>query len=346
MISIRQSVNELDQKDQLLEESLRCYGEAIAGIGCHAFECCPPIASTFRKRLGLIEANVNWAKIERNSEGIKRLTIISAELLATLADFSQKSVEIFRQDTANLRDILTILGSSAEALNSSNLVNADHFREFGQQLEDLTGIDDLTTLRRSLLGKVVDFRAKIDALTEESRSTINRLQEDVSVFRRKLDEAEMQAATDPLTGVSNRRELQRQIDMRIEVGKQFTLLMFDLDEFKGINDRFGHLAGDQVLKHFARTVRASVRPNDVVARWGGDEFIVLFDSSLEEAIGRSRQIFFKLEPPLAVQLAGRKVMLAIRASSGVAEHHKNETAQDLFTRVDANKPAGRLLSTV
>jgi len=347
MISIRQSVNELEQRDQLLEKSIGGYRDAVHGIREYVFEGFPIIASEYRARVEQIEGRFDLRKILQSPQLLEQ---IGEELLHTLSDYSQRSAELFRQDTANLRDILAILGSTAETLNSHNLVSADQFRDFGKQLEELTEIEDISTLRASLLQHAVEFRSKIDALSSESRATISRLQKDVSVFRQKLDEAEMQAATDALTGCFNRRELQRQIDMRIEVEKPFSLLLFDLNEFKSINDRFGHAAGDVILKHFANTVKASVRPSDVVARWGGDEFIVVFDTGLDEAIARSRQIFARLEAPVAVKLRERTVMLGIRASSGVAERRANESSQDLFTRVDAllyaNKPTSRMQSAV
>ena len=350
MISIRQSVNDLERRDQLLEKSITCLFDAVHDIHEYAFEGFPAIASQYRPRIEEIESKLNFYKIVKNPDAAQVLTQAGEDLRNTLKDYSRRSVENFRQDTANLRDILGILGSTAESLNSHNLVSADEFRDFGRQLEELTLIEDPTLLRQSLFDRAVEFRSKIDELSTENRATIMKLQKDVSVFRKKLDEAEMQAATDSLTGTYNRRELQRQIDMRIEVQKPFTLLMFDLNEFKSINDRFGHAAGDQVLKHFANAVRASVRPCDVVARWGGDEFIVIFDSSLEDAIARSRKIFARLASPVAVKTSERTVMLGIRASSGVAEHLMNESAPELFARVDAllyaNKPTSRQPSTV
>lgn len=350
MISIRQSVTDLDQVMQLVEKSIECYRDAVRGVREHALETCPQIASAYRLQLEQLEEQLNVQVILRSPEAAQRLREISEGLLRTLSDFSSHSVEVFRQDTSNLRDILSFLGTTAEALNSLNLARSGEFRDFGKQLEELTRVDDFTVLRRALYDCAAKLRDKIDMVSEENRTTIARLQHDVAVFRQRLDEAEMEAATDPLTGALNRRGLQRQIDMRIEVGKQFALLMFDLNEFKSINDRFGHAAGDQVLKHFAQVVKSSVRSGDVVARWGGDEFIVVFDARMDDAIARSRQIFVKLAPPLPLHVRGRTVMLAIRASSGVAEHNENETAQELFTRVDAllyaNKSASKVLSAV
>lgn len=350
MISIKRSVNDLEARDRLIEKSIECYRDAVRGIGEYAVEACPPLTGDFRRKLSELEGRLDVRKLLHSPEAAQTLQRFSNDLLRTLSEFSIKSVAIFREDTSNLRGIMAVLAATAEALNSHNQSKAGHFRDFGKQLEALSRIDDLILLRHALSEYVVEFRVRVDEMHEESRADIHQLQQDVRAFRQKLDAAEMEAATDPLTGTFNRRELQRQIDNRIEMSKRFSLLMFDLDEFKSINDRFGHPAGDQILKYFVQAVKGSVRPGDVVARWGGDEFIVLLDAGLDDAISRSRHIFAKLEAPVAVQAGSRTVMLAVRASSGAAERRSDESSQSLFTRVDAllyaNKPASRPLSTV
>ncbi|HDL50642.1 MAG TPA: GGDEF domain-containing protein, partial [Firmicutes bacterium] len=91
-------------------------------------------------------------------------------------------------------------------------------------------------------------------------------------------EAEELAIKDYLTGLYNRRELERmlsyEISKSIRYDSSFQLMMIDLDEFKSINDAFGHPEGDRVLKKFAEILRESVRKTDLVFRYGGDEFIV------------------------------------------------------------------------
>jgi diguanylate cyclase (GGDEF)-like protein len=350
MISIKQSVSDLERAHRIAEKSIECYRDALRGVREHVLEASPLIGFDYRRQIEQLESELDARKILKDPAAVVLLAQIGEKLMDTVREFSNRSVEAFRQDTSNLRDILATLGGMAEALNVQNLVSSDEFQSFEQHLEELTRIEDLSLLRQSLSARVVDFRSKIDELSEKSRATISRLQCDVSIFRKKLDEAELQAATDPLTETCNRRELQRQIDLRIDLGKQFSLLMFDLNEFKSVNDRFGHAAGDHVLKHFANVVKSCVQPCDVVARWGGDEFIVVLDASIEEAKARSRQIFSKLEAPVVFQVRGRAVMLGIRASSGVAERGANETSPELFIRVDsflyANKSARGLPSAV
>ena len=88
--------------------------------------------------------------------------------------------------------------------------------------------------------------------------------------------AEEQAFTDTLTGLKNRRALDFILDRLSEGEMRFTLMHLDLDYFKAVNDTYGHAAGDQVLQHAARAMLGQIRKDDIVARVGGDEFILLF----------------------------------------------------------------------
>jgi diguanylate cyclase (GGDEF)-like protein len=99
--------------------------------------------------------------------------------------------------------------------------------------------------------------------------------------------------TDYLTGVYNRRQLDEYINAKIRnsmEGKSFSAILIDIDEFKSINDRFGHETGDEALKDAVSILRKSLRLNDLIARFGGDEFVVILDISsremLEQAVKR------------------------------------------------------------
>lgn len=167
------------------------------------------------------------------------------------------------------------------------------------------------------------------------------------VSHRKSVEAELAraAATDPLTGLANRRAfdaaLQRQKDGGGAIGGHVAL--FDLDHFKGINDRFGHAVGDAVLQTFARVARASVREGDLVARLGGEEFgIVLANAGRDQAqlvCDRLRAAFAATPTP-----AGAAPVL-VTASAGVAAIRAAVPVADTLEQADAAlyeaKRAGR-----
>ena len=140
--------------------------------------------------------------------------------------------------------------------------------------------------------------------------------------------------TDPLTGVGNRRRLDEALTAEVERGRRyqhsFCLLIADLDHFKDVNDRHGHPVGDEVLKQFALLLRGHSRQTDLVARFGGEEFVILLPAtSLENAAACAERIRRQLDAQPLVKAVGRTT-----ASFGVAMLAGSETGADLLRRAD------------
>ena len=112
--------------------------------------------------------------------------------------------------------------------------------------------------------------------------------------------AEEEAETDPLTGLHNRRAMDRVLQRMAQDQLHFSLMQVDLDHFKAVNDRLGHGAGDMVLRHVAEVFTSETRSGDTAARIGGDEFILVFDGLAEKArlIEIARRLIAKIEQPL------------------------------------------------
>lgn len=116
--------------------------------------------------------------------------------------------------------------------------------------------------------------------------TINRYQKRLEIL----------AISDELTGIANRRalgsEFQRILYAHSRSGRGFSLILLDLDGFKKVNDTHGHLIGDRLLVDIVGLIGSIIRPTDILARWGGDEFVILSDNTGEDAMlvaGRIRQ---------------------------------------------------------
>jgi len=142
-----------------------------------------------------------------------------------------------------------------------------------------------------------------------------------------------QAAADYLTGLPNRRGFFQVANTVTEQAKRlshsFSLILFDLDDFKNVNDRFGHDAGDLLLQEFAQRIQGQVRRGDVLARWGGEEFIILVPQcNLENAAD--------LAEKLRANIADRPFTTAgrITASFGIAESAPQEDIGNIIARAD------------
>ncbi len=151
---------------------------------------------------------------------------------------------------------------------------------------------------------------------------------------RRYREARQLAETDALTGLHNQRyfhdTLRREVSRAQRYGRQVSLLVVDLDDFKAINDRIGHLAGDSVLAKAAERLREAVRTTDVAARIGGDEFAVIMP---ESSAADADLLFTRVRDALAGTSAGAAGRL--RLSAGIAELRHGDTGASLFERADA-----------
>ncbi|WP_167105587.1 GGDEF domain-containing protein [Mycobacterium sp. DL592] len=159
---------------------------------------------------------------------------------------------------------------------------------------------------------------------------------DISEVRRLQLQLEQLARTDPLTGLLNRRSftalLEGELDLVRSGQRGLSLLLLDLDNFKDINDRFGHTAGDRVLETVGRILTAETRPRDITARLGGDEFCVaLIDTDATSAHFVANRIGRRVSG--ITHDDGRPLELSVSVGVAAAEQ-QDMTAQDLLSRVD------------
>jgi len=147
------------------------------------------------------------------------------------------------------------------------------------------------------------------------------------------EEIRVLATTDMLTGINNRREfsglLANEIARARRYGNALALIMYDIDFFKQVNDEFGHDAGDQVLRDMTDLVRRNTRTVDVLARWGGEEFMILMPQSDMAAAQKAAE---KLRAAIAKHRFDG--IRALTASFGVTVFHPKEEINSLLKRVD------------
>ena len=146
------------------------------------------------------------------------------------------------------------------------------------------------------------------------------------------------ASIDVLTGLENRLRLTARLkslaDSHRTNGEDFSIIIFDIDHFKGINDKHGHLAGDHVLKRIAQCARQQIRTSDSIYRWGGEEFLVLLERcQVFDALKLAEKIRRSIET-LEIQITN-DVRLLATVSLGVGQSELGETTDELLERVDS-----------
>lgn len=187
-----------------------------------------------------------------------------------------------------------------------------------------TQIEALKLLRDQVM-HLLDFRR----LHLTQRLLVKELDESRHALQR-------QAHLDPLTGLLNRRafevRLRFELESILDPENPGVLMMIDLDKFKDINDQHGHLTGDKVLKHVSQALRKAIRTSDILARWGGDEFLVLLPATqLEQA----REVAGRVLQALEKNEARSKLPGRVSASIGLASLRGYASADDVIAAADA-----------
>lgn len=335
MISVKDALNDLDRqareaegRDRFVKRCLSCWQMSLDAVEAHMMPLFPKAAS---------KTETDWKQVR---QGL-RVGVPEAQLDATaekmtdvLHRYADESRRCQREDLDAIRGLLEVMAAAAVAARARSDGYGGSLEGVCNSLRRLVALDSLDELRIRLAAEASQLQESVRQMVRENQNSLAGMERDLQQFRTRLAEAETAAATDPLTKAANRREVERQIEERIRAGATFSVALFDLDFFKSINDRFGHDCGDQVLRQFAALLLEQARSGDLVARWGGDEFLVILNCGLSDGLRRSQSMLDRVNRRYEMQWQGKPVLLPVRASAGTVEYSAGESAADLFRRVD------------
>ena len=315
-----------------------------------------PHAEAMRERL---QHGLNWYEL---------LPILDdlATLMLAINDSGQHDLELYLKQ---LNERLESFQSHLQAASDGHADSRSAARDLDSQLREqvgglqssMQGATDVSSLKQiletrleGLLGTMDEHRKESDKREQEVAQRLQGLSERVASmeqdalgYREHLEEQRQKALIDPLTGLPNRaawsERLEQAVAQREEDGGELLLAMLDLDHFKNINDSYGHLAGDKVLKIIATELRKRLRPGDFMARFGGEEFVLLISKgSLMEGMRLMETLRGAVEG-CPFHFKGQRVTITL--SIGLAGFRGSERSEQVLKRADEAlyraKDAGR-----
>jgi diguanylate cyclase (GGDEF)-like protein len=234
----------------------------------------------------------------------------------------------------DLREIVDVMGKAIASVGENDARYTQEAVHISARLRTIAVMSDLAAIRRSILESANSLTACIERIAEDGRQSLLRLSAEVEDYRGRLVKSERLSSLDPLTGLANRRCFEERLNVKINAAKRFCLILIDLNDFKTINDRFGHLAGDEVLKYFAAKLRLQFPSADLVARWGGDEFAVIITSSQRDAEARVHRIRRSALGECTVDVGRQSIEVTVDGSIGVVEWDGGESGPEMLARAD------------
>lgn len=269
---------------------------------------------------------------------LRRLDEVSRllkDVIVKQKDAKQKTLEAqdeMRQMLAAFIDRLSQMsestGSFHEMLEGSarQIESAKSLTEVAPVLKEI--VDATRTIAR-------DSRSARDEL-QSMREQANATQAQIAKLHQELDKVSVQARHDPLTGALNRKGLEEALERELSTFRRketpLSVALLDIDNFKALNDSKGHITGDAALTHLAKVARECMRPQDTLARFGGEEFVILMpDTAMERGIDAMTRLQRELTSKFF--MAGTEKVL-ITFSAGVAQVAPSEPGMDAIRRAD------------
>ncbi|WP_299949730.1 GGDEF domain-containing protein [Hyphomonas sp. BRH_c22] len=241
-----------------------------------------------------------------------------------------------------LEGILKVIASGAERSDSFRNALSDVQKSLpgSKTSEDLDAI----------VSKLVQENQRMADATRQMNDSLVASQSQIQTLNQELASARIQSLRDPLTSLWNRGAFDRRIMEEVQEaeasGQQLCLAMADIDEFKMVNDTYGHQHGDEVLRRFASLIGDNIKGQDMVARYGGEEFAIIFPkTSVLSAYNLLVKIKHQFEE-LKIPVDGCDgTFTTVTASFGVARFEMGMTVRDLINQADTYlfeaKKAGR-----
>ncbi|MHC3825521.1 GGDEF domain-containing protein [Pseudomonas sp. G3-19] len=304
-----------------------------------------PQAEAMRDRL---KNGLNWYEL---------LPILDdlATLMLAITDSGQHEFEAYLQQ---LNERLEAFQSNLQAASEGHADNSSAARAMDTQIreqvdglqtsmQEAADLDDLKQVLENhlegLLGTMDQHQKQRDAREQEVAARLKGLAERVAHmeqealgFREHLEEQRQKALIDPLTGLPNRaawsERLEHEIKQWQQHGNTLSLAMLDLDHFKRINDNYGHLAGDKVLKIIATVLRKRLRAADFIARFGGEEFVLLLPATTPAVGAKLLESLRAAIEACPFHFKGERVTITI--SMGLASFKTGEHSDLVLKRAD------------
>jgi diguanylate cyclase len=254
-------------------------------------------------------------RAHRKSENVK-------DAVAQAADELVSVNEALKQDSKGKAPAQTIKDAIAQ--------NVDVEHKVAKAADDLNQVN-------TQLAKQVAKQASVASELAETKSRLAQVRDDLSESQTQERDARQKALQDSLTGLPNRASFDQALDHGLIQARRhawkLAVLFIDIDEFKSINDTYGHDMGDEVLRMVANRLQSSLREEDTVCRWGGDEFVCLLLEVKQEA--DLSRLADKLLGRIAEDCELNGTVLSVKASIGIALYPADgETAESLFKNAD------------
>ena len=291
-------------------------------------------SDAFKKNIGSLEAKFN------SNEKLKKTQSSFNKQKKAIRKFVDQQKKYLEEREGELKDIIDLLAKAMVTLDIDNQEYNQEIYKQGEKLEQITRLDDIKKIKRVLMQEIETIKQTVREKQNRDIKKLKSLSKKVCRLNEELQKARADSVIDGLTGIHNRKAFDRYIKKLIDQNQMaptaFALLMVDIDDFKGVNDAYGHQTGDRVLLALANKCCHFIRNEDFMARYGGDEFVLVLPNATLQNANKKAQKLCKSIACTRYSLDDIEPghTLSITVSIGVSVYRKGDTSAGITDRAD------------
>jgi diguanylate cyclase (GGDEF)-like protein len=336
MISIRRSINESEQLATRFQSLVNAFLGVIKAIPRTALAANPKLSETCKESLEEVAAAFRSEPPARAIEEIRKA------VLQQIDSVCRSNTAAIEERDSVLRDVITTVAGAINGLKGHGDRRHSGLEKLADSFEALSRIDDVGELRRKLRDEVTRLRQSVQEMRRESEDSVRLFESHILTFEQRLDAARRDSGIDRLTRLGSRREAEQHLQAIAKGSAPFCLLLFDIEGFREINNRYGTLSGDKLLQALAHMLRSRFPDEGSLFRWGADEFLAIAEGSVAMRLDQGRGICecFASSRYFTVE-GGKKVALSATVACGAAQYVRGEGIEESYRRSRENLEQNR-----
>jgi diguanylate cyclase (GGDEF)-like protein len=326
LISIRRKIDETEQLATRFQALVKAFLGLITALPRTALPANPELSVQCKENLEEVTAAFRF------EPPAKAIDEASKAVLQQIENVCRSNKAAIEERDAALRDMITTVAGAINGLRGHGERRHSSLDKLADSFDALSRIEDVTELRRRLRKDVTNLRHWVEEMRRESEGSVRLFESQVSTFEQRLDSV-CKSGIDRLTRLGSRPEAERCLQAIAKRDGQICLLLFDIEGFREINNRYGTLSGDKLLQALAHMLRTRFPEEGTLFRWGADEFLAIAEGSLAMRLDQCRGVcvcfansrYFTVE-------GGKKVQLCATVACGAAEYVRGEGMEEAYRR--------------
>jgi GGDEF domain-containing protein len=330
MISLRKSIDESEQLQLSWRAILKAFLGLTAALPKAALPANPELYERCKEDAERLSGSLRESRGTREVEEASSAAVQQVEAI-----FCSNRAALEERDSA-LQDLVASVAVAMRVLKDSGQKHESNLAKAADDFDALSRVDNIVDLRGKLRQYVARLREAAEEIRRDHERTASAFDSRIQEFKKRLEVARKESGIDSLTGLGNRRQAEREVREIPKRGGPACVMLFDIEGFGGINRRYGTPFGDKLLRTFVHQwTDAFAQDEDLLFRWGADEFLAVAPGLVNMRIGKYRTLCgdFASEKRYYAMLDGfGRVPLAAPVAIGGTQYAAGDVVETAYAR--------------